>query len=436
MKPIKTKDKLDKRQKDYLKKKFNIKSYKDLTPTILTNLKEAMKELTDSRQQKKCKYKMWDVVVCVVISALCGKKDWEEIHDFVVEKYNFFNSFLKMTGGIPSAKTYERIMAIIDYKELEKIILSFFKTITKDIYREIEILNFDGRVNNGIKRKKTYKSNEISPLNMLNVYSNKHQLCISSEIIDSKTNEIPTVRKLLNTLNIEGSIVTWDALNTQKDNVKAARDGGADYVVPIKKNHEIFYNELVSFFDSKQEEFIIAGKNNTGYLKEREYKNGMTITYEYFQTEEVQWFEDKNDWKDLKSFGMVKKTITKIVVNPKTKKETEQTETEKRYYISNLIINIKLFSQAIRKHWSVENKLHWHLDVTFRQDKNRTLNKNALANLEIINKFCLGILKRVQVYYGISLKRIIGKLSLNIEDNFLELLALLALADGREKDEI
>lgn len=379
---------------------------------------------------------MWDVVVCVVISALCGKKDWEEIHDFVVEKYNFFNSFLKMTGGIPSAKTYERIMAIIDYKELEKIVLSFFKTITRDIYRGIEILNFDGRVNNGSKRKKTYKSNEISPLNMLNVYSNKHQLCISSEIIDSKTNEIPTVRKLLNTLNIEGSIVTWDALNTQKDNVKAARDGGADYVVPIKKNHEIFYNELVSFFDSKQEEFIIAGKNNTGYLKEKEYKNGMTITYEYFQTEDVQWFEDKNDWKDLKSFGMVKKTITKIVVNPKTKKETEHTETEKRYYISNLIINIKLFSQAIRKHWSVENKLHWHLDVTFRQDKNRTLNKNALANLEIINKFCLGILKRVQAYYGISLKRIIGKLSLNIEDNFLELLALLALADGREKDEI
>ncbi|MBP3920695.1 MAG: transposase family protein [Bacilli bacterium] len=101
-----------------------------------------MKSLTDSRQQIKCTYKIWDVVVCVIISALCGKKDWEEIHDFVEEKYSFFSSFLKMTGGIPCAKTYEGIMSIINYKELEKIVLSFFKTITKDVYSKIEILKF------------------------------------------------------------------------------------------------------------------------------------------------------------------------------------------------------------------------------------------------------------------------------------------------------
>lgn len=424
MKPIKTSEKLDKRQKSYLKKKFGINAYKDLSNTVLKRLKEQMKDLTDTRVQYKCEYKIWDVVVCVVVSVLCGKKDWEEIHDFVEEKYAFFRSFLLMTGGIPSAKTYKRIMGIIDYKELEKILVKFFKIITKDILLGIEILSFDGRTSNGSKRNKTIKRDEVSPLNMLNVYSSKYQLCVASQMIDEKTNEIPNVEKLLKTVNIEGTIVSWDALNTQKENVKAAIKGGADYIVPIKGNHPIFYQELVDFFDEKMQEYIIAGKLNTGYKTYNEYKNGATIKYEYFQTIEVSWFEDKDDWEKLNSIGMVKKIIEK----------DNNITVECRYYISNLDINIELFSTVIRDYWGVENKLHWHLDFTFKQDKNTTLDKNALANLEIVNKFCLGILKRVQKYYDISLKRIIGKLSLNIEENFLELIALLVLADGYSSD--
>lgn len=433
---MKKSDKLDKRQKNYLKKKFNIDAYKDLTPEILKRLKKEMMKLEDKRIKKKCTYKLWDIVVCVVISVLCGKKDWEEIYDFVYEKQDFFKKFLKMTGGVPSSKTYERVMSMINYKELEQILLSFFKSITKNIYEDIDILNIDGRVNNGSKRKKTYKVEQVSPLNMLNVYSNNHNLCLWSEMIDTKTNEIPMTEYVLKQLNVAGTVVTWDALNTQKMNVKIAREQGADYVVPIKGNHEVFYKELVDYFDEKKLELIIAGQNNTALLVKNEYKNGTAITYEYFQDLNVDWYENKDEWKDLNSIGIVKKTIRKLVYNPDTKKDEEVVKTEIRYYISSLGLNIKLFSKAIRNHWSVENKLHWHMDFTFRLDKNRTLNKNALASLEIINKFCLGILKRVQKYYGISLKRIIGKLSLNVDDNFLELLALLAIADGKEKGEI
>lgn len=426
MKPLKTSDKLDKRQKKYLKQKFGIKAYKDLTPAVLKQLKEALKELTDTRVDYKCKYKIWDIVVCVIVSVLCGKKDWEEIHDFVEEKYSFFRSFLLMSGGIPSAKTYERVMSIIDYKELEKILTEFFKLITKNVMSEVEILSFDGRVSNGSKRKKTIKNEEVSPLNMLNVYSSKHQLCIASQMIDKKTNEIPNVENLIKSMYIKNTIVSWDALNTQKANVKAVIDGEADYIVPIKGNHQIFHQELIEFFDEKQQSFIKAGKLNTGYKIDHEYKNGAALTYEYFQTTEINWFKDKEEWAKLYSIGMVKKTI---------EKDTE-TVIECRYYISNLDINIDLFAKVIRDYWGIENKLHWHLDFTFRQDKNTTLDKNALANLEIVNKFCLGILKRVQNLYGVSLKRIIGKLGLNVEENFLELIALLVLADGQEKGNI
>ena len=208
MKPVKNIDKLDKRQKKYLKEKFDISTWKDLTPTILKKLKESMKELTDSRQQIKTRYKMWDIVTCVVISSLCGMRDWEEIHDFVKMKYDFFRKFLKMTGGIPSAKTYQRVMAIVDKTELEKIVLDFFTAITVNLYSKVDIVNIDGRTNNGSKRKSTAKVNSVSPLNCLNVYSNNMRMCIAQEIIDKKTNEIPTTAALLERLNVKNCIIT------------------------------------------------------------------------------------------------------------------------------------------------------------------------------------------------------------------------------------
>lgn len=422
MKPIKNIDKLDKRQKKYLKNKFGIAAWKDLTPTILKNLKESMKELTDTRQQVKTKYKMWDVVTCVVISCLCGMKTWEEIHDFVDMKYGFFRQFLKMTGGIPSAKTYERIMSIIDKEELKIIVLDFFETITTNLYSKIDILNIDGRVNNGSKRKETAKVDGVSPLNCLNVYSNNMHMCIAEEIIDKKTNEIPTTATILERLNVKNCIITWDALNTQKENIKAVIKAKAYYVVPIKGNHALFYQDLIDYFNEDEQNLIIGGKTNTEYKKENEYKNGSSITYEYFQTTNIKWYEDYKSWDGLKTIGMVKKTI----VSQNNGKE--ETSIESRYYIANIELNIDLFKEAIRKHWSVENKLHWHLDVTFNMDNNHTLDKNALMNLEIINKFCLGMLERVKPYYNISLKRIMNILSLDLENNFLEFLAFLTLA--------
>ena len=426
MKPIKNIDKLDKRQKKYLKDKFDISAWKDLTPTILKNLKEAMKELTDTRQQVKIKYKIWDVLTCVVISCLCGMKTWEEIHDFVVMKYEFFRQFLKMTGGIPSAKTYERIMSIIDKEELKVIVQDFFKTITTNLYSKMDILNIDGRVNNGSKRKATIKVDAVSPLNCLNVYSNNMRMCIAEETIDKKTNEIPTTATILEKLNVKDCIITWDALNTQKDNISAVSKAKAYYVVPIKGNHALFYQDLIDYFDDDEQNLIIGGKINTAYKKENEYKNGCSITYEYFQTTNIKWYEDYKNWQGLKTIGMVKKTI----VSQNNGKEEKSIES--RYYIANIDLNVELFKDAIRKHWSVENKLHWHLDVTFNMDNNHTLDKNALMNLEIINKFCLGMIERVKPYYNMSLKRIMNILSLDLENSFVEFLAFLALANNND----
>lgn len=403
----------------FLLNKFNVKTLADVKVSILKNLKEQLKKgITDVRQQGKIEYKIWDIIVCGVVANYACVYDWNDIHDFVEAHYKWFKSFLQMTGGIPTGQTYERVFSLINHKELENILVDFYKSLVFNVLMNRDIKNIDGRVSKGSARRKTDYNEETRPLNSLNLYSNTYGICLASEVIDEKTNEIPSIPNILKRVNIEDSIITWDALNTQTDNVYAVIDGGGDYVVPIKGNQGNFHQDLIDYFNEKTLETIIAGRTLSGYLKQTEKSHSSIITYEYFQIEDINWYFDKDKWAGLRSIGMVRKTIEK----------NGESKTEIRYYISSLPIDIIDFSKAIRMHWSVENKLHWHLDFTFKEDDNTTKNKKALMNLQLVNKFTLATLNKVKPFYNnISLKRIRTRLSFEFEENFINLLIYLSL---------
>ena len=325
-------------------------------------------------------------------------------------------------------------MGLVNADELNKILLDFFKTITLEKRESIKILNFDGRVNNGSKRNITISNDAKKPLNCLNAYSNQEEYCIATKVIDEKSNEIPAIEELIKGLNLKNYIATWDALNSQVKNISAVIEAGGDYTVPIKANQGVFYQDLIDYFDEERCGEIIAGCSNSEYLKYTEKSHSSIIQYECFQTSDINWYDRLNEWQGIKTIGMVRKTITKkVIVNNERKnskkKKTEKivTTTENRYYISSRYVNIKEFNEVTRKHWSVENKLHWHLDFTFCQDKNTTTNKNALLNLEIIHKFVLATLERVKPKYNKSLKNIRKHLSNNFEEFFPEFICYLLL---------
>ena len=407
-------------EQKFLLRKFGINNIEDIDIAVLQQLKENLKSLTDPRQQSKISYKIWDIVICVILANLTNISDWEDIPTFVESKKEFLKKFLKLTGGVPHYITYERVFCIIDPKELETILNTFISNIIFNVCIEKDIINIDGRVSCGSSRNETNYNEKIKPLNVLNAYSNNYGICLASEMIEEKTNEISTIPVILERLKISDTIITWDALNTQKANVEVIKNKKGDYVVPIKKNHPNFNADLELYFDEEIQEQIIAGKSNSSYLKQEEKSHSCFITYEYFQTSDIKWYQEYKEWKGLNTFGMVKKTIIKDY----------ETKVEKRYYISSLNVDINLFSKAIRNHWNVENKLHWHLDFTFREDKNTTVNKTALMNLQIINKFCLAILSKAKSYYNnVSLKKIRYKLSLDFEQEFINLLCYLALSN-------
>ena len=383
----------------------------------LIKLKNKVKTLKDIRVKKKCTYKLWDIVCVIILAVLSNCNEWEEIYYFAKAHKKWLKSFLKLTGGIPKPSTYERIMAIIDSHELNNICVEFmFRLIKLPLNPQYDFYYFDGKVDKSSGRKTNAKNEIIKNLNVLNVYSDLLSMCIDQEMIEEKTNEITAIPDVIKRLNIKGVICTWDALNTQKNTVKAVVEGKGDYVGALKGNQGTFYQDVIDYFDEDRLLIIESGYEGA-YKKEIEKSHSQVITYEYYQTEKIEWYADVKEWEGLKSIGLVVKT---------SENKRGEKIIEKRYYISSLLLDIYNFSKAIRNHWNVENKLHWQLDFTFRSDENTTMNKRALFNLQIIKKFALNILNLVKEEYKCSLKKIRFQIGLNAPEELEKIFKILA----------
>ena len=377
----------------------------------LKRLKNQAKSLTDKRIKRKCKYKIWDIVCVALLAVISNCNEWEEIELFGIKNKEWLRKFLLLTGGIPSAQTYERVISILEPSEVNKICIEFSNILKEINKNQKEMYHFDGKVEKGSSRK----DGEIKPLNVLNVFSSKYGICIDQEMIEEKTNEITAIPKLIERLDLKDTICTWDALNTQKENIKAVIEKGGDYVVALKRNQGNFYKDVQDYFDDDKLLVIESGYEGS-YSLTRENSHNQIITYEYYQTEKVKWYFEKEKWEKLRSIGMVRKTI---------EKSNGEKVVEKRYYISSLLRDIETFSKAIRSHWEVENKLHWQMDYTFKCDANQTANKKALFNLQIIKKFALNILNNVKEDYNRSLKKIRFLVSLGAEEEIHNIFYLL-----------
>ena len=376
----------------------------------LKELKESLKDLTDTRVKGKTTYKVWDVVTSSLLAIMANADTFEEIKAFADEKYKFLKSFLQMTGGVASSQTYKNIIGMLSPKELQNISFSF---ISKMIHGDVkqDIISIDGKVDTSSKRE------DDKPLNILNAYSSELGIFLHGVRVDDKTNEIPMFKDIIKRINVKGNIITVDALNTQKDNATLVKKLKGEYVFVLKGNHGLIYEDLVDYFNDS--ELCSSSRKFTQTSKE----NGNIVVREYFQTNDIDWLEMKDDWTGLKTIGCIKKTITNI--------KTNKTTTEIRYYISSLEVDVELFAKCIRNHWAVENKLHWQLDFTFKCDDNTTSDKNALENLQILKKIILNLLNLVKANYKKSLIKLRFYICLNVEKYILE---IFSLVEKRKKE--
>ena len=369
----------------------------------MKELLEWMDFIEDFRQASKVRHKLKDILVIVLFATLANADDWIEIWMFAKEKEQYLRKYISLENGIPSHDTIQRVMAMIAPEIIQQLQQKWQELLNGDEGEKLrQVIAIDGKTMRGNTR------NGSKPSHIVSAWCDSMGYCLGQVAVAEKSNEITAIPELLDKINIKGQIVTIDAMGTQTAIAEKIRSKRADYVLALKGNQSTLHNDVREYFEDST--FLKKIEENGGYKKVREKAHGQIELREYYQTEDVKWLEQRGNWKGLKSIGMERKTITR---------KDGTRSIEYRHFISSLKENPELFSMAVRKHWSVE-VMHWHLDVTFREDANQTLEKMAAQNLNIIRKFCLSILKMVELVHSkLSMKKKRFAIALDTE-NLLE----------------
>lgn len=335
--------------------------------------------INDPRQSWKTKHKMMDIIAIVLFSTLGNSDDWEEIQAFAVYNEEIFKQYLELPNGIPSKDTIRRVMGMVDPEALQAFQMQWNELLSTGEGEKLKkIINIDG------KTMRDSGNKHQSPWHVVSAWSKEDGICFGQTVVGTKENEIVAIPKLLETVRISGTVVTIDAMGTQTDIAKQIIKKTGDYVLAVKGNQPTLHQDIVDYF---ADEDLLKQVIQTGHYKRTvEKARGGVEKREYYQTNDIQWMSQKANWSKLTSIGMAVNTIEK----------DGKITVERRYFISSLGPDIDLFIRAVRGHWAIES-MHWHLDVTFREDFNATLDKQAALNLNIIRKLCLSILKLLDI---------------------------------------
>ena len=337
--------------------------------TMLELLKKLC-TVEDRRQEKKVQHKMSDIIAIVLFASLANANEWMEIYYFAKEHEAYLRKYLTLRNGIPSHDTIQRVFAMVSPEFLQQIQTQWNEMLAKGEGEKLRrILAIDGKTQRGTATSKQKANHIVSA-----VYEDG--FCLGQNRVDEKSNEITAIPELLEALNIKGHIITTDAMGTQTEIVKQIRKKHADYVLALKGNQFGMYEDISLYFQDVE---LLAA---CAYTSTTEKARGGIEKREYWQTSNIEWLTQRKKWAGLQSIAMTRNTVTKNGI----------TTTEERYFISSLPMDIDLIAKAIRKHWMVESH-HWHLDVTFKEDANRTVDKDSAYNLNIIRKISLHILK-------------------------------------------
>lgn len=338
-----------------------------------------LETVEDPRQLTKVKHKVSDILVLVLLGTLVECDNFVEIEEFGKLCENDLKGYLSLENGIPSHDTIQRVMSFIDPSVTAELQLKWAKlSETGETEKLKKIINIDGKTMRGNRSAKQNANHVVS------AYSKSDSICFGQLTVEEKSNEITAIPKLLSQITVKDCIVTIDAMGTQTAIAEKIIEKKADYVLALKENQGTLYDDVVTYLDFP--DFQKAIKAAGDYQKTIEKAHGQLETREYYQTSDIAWLDNKAKWSKLTSIGMVKTTLEK--------NGARQTET--RYYISSLPVEIVQFAKAIREHWAIEI-MHWHLDVSFGEDANKTLHKTAALNHSNIRKLALAILKDMEM---------------------------------------
>jgi predicted transposase YbfD/YdcC len=357
----------------------------DKTELAKTSLVAHFAQVLDPRINRRKDHDLVDILVIAVCTLLCAGETFNDMEDFGKAKYEWFKTFLGLRNGIPSHDTFNRVFAALDPKEFLDCFLRWTQSLRQAVSQEIVAL--DGKaLRRALNRDQSVKY-------VVSAWAESNGLVLGQLKVADKSNEITAVPELLRVLELGGCIVTIDAMGCQRKIAREIIEADADYVLALKGNQETVHEEVKSFLDATLLELQTPRPPGAKLSKAAatlaawetvEKDHGRIEIRRYYQSDHLDWFADRSKWEGLKSVGMVESLRE---VNGKT-------TVERRYYLGSLLLGVETFARAVRSHWGVENKVHWIMDVCFREDQSRARAGYAAENLATLRRLALNLLRR------------------------------------------
>ena len=355
--------------------------------------------LKDRRASHRIEHKLIDIIIITICATICGADDWKAIAEYGRTKHDWLKTFLELPNGIPSHDTFNRLFSRLKPEELQRCFIGWMQAVHQ--VTEGELLNIDGKNLRGAKEP----GNSRSFIHMVSVWSAEHHLVLGQKKVDHKSNEITAIPPLLEMLSIRGCLVSIDAMGCQREIAKVIISEGADYVLALKGNQGNLHEDVVQLFTAAQKQNFKNIEHQ--FHSTVEQGHGRSETRSYWVMGNTEYLIGAENWVRLQSIGMVKSE----------RKINGKTSIEQRYYILSLNIDVQRFAQSVRSHWSIENQLHWMLDVSFSEDKVQNYQGYSAENLAVIRHLGINLLSRdKESQIGMKTKR----LKAGWDDNYLK----------------
>jgi predicted transposase YbfD/YdcC len=339
-------------------------------------------ELEDPRSTINQKHPLVSVVVIALMAVLAGASGPTTIAQWAKYKEAFLLRVLDLPHGVPRKDVFRRVLSLLNPAGFQACFAAWVNTLRKQAAAATEIEQPIYAVDGKTARRSHDRKKGLGALHSVSVWASEFGLSLGQVACAEKSNEITAIPELLRLVDIQGAIITIDAMGTQKAIAAQIIEQKADYVLALKGNQETLHDAVIEYID-QQLENDFAGLDVRQHTT-TETAHGRDETRCYTHLPVPSDLPNKEQWKKLKSIGVA---ISACVRNGK---ET----LEKRYYISSLPVGVKRFARAVRGHWGIENSCHWCLDMTFREDESRIRDRNLRENFAWLNRFLLSLLKQ------------------------------------------
>jgi predicted transposase YbfD/YdcC len=357
---------------------------------------EFLSVIQDPRIDRTRKHPLETIIVVTLLAVICGADSFVGIERFARAKKDWLESFLDMSGGVPSHDTIGRFFAALDPKMLT---LAFQKwTSAMAIASREKLIAIDGKT----LRRSFKQAGDKAFVHMVSAWSASNGVVLGQVKTDEKSNEITAIPELLDLIDVKRALVTIDAAGAQTSIAEKIVEKGGDYLLAVKANQPTLYASM-------NEHFLGVGRfiNKFDFAESADHAHGRDEIRRAWVSNNVEEIASADRWSGLTTFVRIESTRT---VNG-------ETSVENRFYISSRkTLTAKQALAAVRGHWSIENQLHWVLDVAFREDDSRVRAANAAANFSAVRQLALGLLKqRTETKVGIKNRRLMA----GWDDSFL-----------------